>query len=141
MLEAPADHVERPTGDHRPMSSADRLSGSPGGRPPGLAPRRTCLTVPGSSERFLAKAIQANADEVILDLEDSVAPGAKQQARELVTAALDGGWPQQRLLAVRINGAASPWAYRDVIEVAEHSGGRLDAVVLPKVSAPEHVAW
>ena len=114
------------------MSSADR---------PGPAPRRTCLTVPGSSERFLAKAIQTAADEVILDLEDSVAPGAKQQARELVTAALGGGWPGQQLLAVRVNGAVSPWAYRDVIEVAEHSGGRLDAIVLPKVSAPAHVVW
>ena len=117
------------------MSSADRP------RPAGPAPRRTCLTVPGSSERFLAKAVQVAADEVILDLEDSVAPGAKQQARELVTAVLDGGWPEQRLLAVRVNGAVSPWAYRDVIEVAEHSGGRLDAIVLPKVSGPAHVVW
>ena len=97
--------------------------------------------MPGSSERFLAKAREAAADEVILDLEDSVAPGAKQQARELVTAALDGGWAGQRLLAVRVNGAVSPWAYRDVIEVAEHSGGRLDAIVLPKVSGPAHVVW
>ena len=121
MLEAPADRVERPAGDHRLMRSADR-------------PRRTCLTVPGSSERFLAKAMQMAADEVILDLEDSVAPGAKEQARGLVVAALAARWPQRRLLAVRVNGAASPWAYRDVIDVAEHSGGRLDAIVLPKVS-------
>ncbi|HEX9552295.1 MAG TPA: aldolase/citrate lyase family protein, partial [Streptosporangiaceae bacterium] len=56
-------------------------------------PRRTCLTVPGSSERFLAKAVGLAADEVILDLEDSVAPGAKEQARQLVAAALDDGWP------------------------------------------------
>ena len=128
MLEAPADRVERAAGDHRLMRSADR-------------PRRTCLTVPGSSERFLAKARQMAADEIILDLEDSVAPGAKLRARELVAAALDGGWPERRLLAVRVNGAVSPWAYRDVIEVAEHSGGRLDAIVLPKVSGPDHVVW
>ena len=128
MLEAPADRVERPAGHHRFMTSADR-------------PRRTCLTVPGSSERFLAKARDLAADEVILDLEDSVAAGAKQQARGFVAAALDGGWPGQRLLAVRINGATSPWAYRDVIEVAERSGAWLDAIVLPKVSAPAHVIW
>src|ERR1022692_4263563 len=135
MLEAPADHVERPAGDHRLMSSADH----PGGRH--QAPRRTCLTVPGSSERFLAKARQVDADEVILDLEDSVAPGAKQQARDSVAATLDRGWPGRQLLAVRVNGAVSPWAYRDVIEIAEHAGGRLDAIVLPKVSTPAHVVW
>jgi len=59
--------------------------------------------VPGSSERFLAKSVGLAADEVILDLEDSVAPGAKKQARELVGAALGAGWPDQRLMAIRIN--------------------------------------
>lgn len=128
MLEAPADRVERPAGHHQLMTSADR-------------PRRSCLTVPGSSERFLARATELAADEVILDLEDSVAPAAKQQARKLVAAALDGGWPGQRLLAVRINAATSPWAYRDVVEIAERAGAWIDAIVLPKVSAPGHVTW
>ena len=104
-------------------------------------PRRTCLTVPGSSERFLAKAVGLAADEVILDLEDSVAPGAKEQARQLVAAALDDGWPGRSLLAVRINAATSPWAYRDVIEIMERAGARLDAVVLPKVTGPGPVIW
>ncbi len=128
MLEAPADRVERPPGHHRCMTSAAR-------------PRRTCLTVPGSSDRFLAKARTLTADEVILDLEDAVAPSAKDQARTLVAAALEGGWPGQRVLAVRINGVDGPWAYRDVIEIVERSGRWLDAIVLPKVSAPEHVSW
>lgn len=129
------------------MTSADRPRGVPGGRapgPPGPAPRRTCLTVPGSSERFLAKAIGLAADEVILDLEDSVAPGAKKQARELVGAALGADWPRepgQRLLAIRINAVTSPWAYRDVIEIIERAGARLDAVVLPKVTGPGPVVW
>jgi len=104
-------------------------------------PRRTCLTVPGSSERFLAKAVGLAADEMILDLEDSVAPGAKEQARQLVAAALDDGWPGRSLLAVRINAATSPWAYRDVIEIMERAGARLDAVVLPKVTGPGPVIW
>jgi citrate lyase subunit beta / citryl-CoA lyase len=104
-------------------------------------PRRSCLTVPGSSERFLAKAAGLGADEVILDLEDSVAAPAKDQARDLVARAVAGGdWPG-RVLAVRVNDVTSQWAYRDVIEVTERSGGRLDAIVLPKVSAPGHVVW
>ena len=114
------------------------------------APRRSCLTVPGSSERFIAKAssLSANAagsapDEVILDLEDSVAPAAKDHARVLVAAALDDRWrgPGERLIAVRINGATSPWAYRDVIQIVERSGANLDAIVLPKVSGPDQVVW
>ncbi|MGN6792937.1 MAG: HpcH/HpaI aldolase/citrate lyase family protein [Streptosporangiaceae bacterium] len=120
-----------------------------GTEPPGWHARRSCLTVPGSSERFLAKATNLAADEVgpapdevILDLEDSVAPAAKQQARELIAAALDDRWPRDRLIAVRINGATTPWAYRDVTEIIERSGSaRLDAVVLPKVSGPDQIVW
>jgi len=123
---------------------------------PSWQARRSCLTVPGSSERFLAKArnLAASAtsavpagpaasapDEVILDLEDSVAPAAKQQARALVAAALDDRWPRERLVAVRVNGAATPWAYRDVIEIMERAGARLDAIVLPKVSGPDQITW
>ena len=104
-------------------------------------PRRTCLTVPGSSERFLAKAAGVPADEVILDLEDAVAPAAKERARALVADAVAGpDWAEQ-LLAVRVNDATSRWAYRDVIEVVERSGARLDAIVLPKVTSPAHVVW
>src|SRR5690348_7883839 len=98
MLEAPADPVERRARHHRFMTTADRPLEVPEGRPLGPASRRTCLTVPGSSERFLAKAAGLTADEVILDLEDSVAPGAKEQARQLVAAALDDGWPARSLL-------------------------------------------
>jgi citrate lyase subunit beta / citryl-CoA lyase len=104
-------------------------------------PRRTCLTVPGSSERFLDRARTLPADEVILDLEDAVAPAAKNQARKLVAAAIEGGWPGERVLAVRINGVAAQWAHRDVTEVVEQAGRWLDAIVLPKVSGPEHVTW
>ena len=77
--------------------------------------RRTCLSVPASSERFLARARDLAADEVMLDLEDSVAPGAKDDARALAVRALrEGGW-QGRLVAVRVNGVTTPWAYRDVM--------------------------
>lgn len=103
--------------------------------------RRSCLTVPGSSERFLAKASSLAADEVILDLEDSVAPAAKDQARALVAAAAaDGDW-SGRVLAVRVNDATTRWAYRDVIEVTERAGAAVDAIVLPKVTGPDQIAW
>lgn len=103
--------------------------------------RRSCLTVPGSSERFLAKSGSLPADEVILDLEDSVAPGAKDQARAQVAAAAGTGDWTGRVLAVRINDATTRWAYRDVIEVVEQAGPRLDAIVLPKVTGPAQIAW
>ena len=122
------------------VSGASELSG-PNWAGEAGRPRRSCLTVPGSSARFLAKATGLAADEVILDLEDSVAPGAKDGARELVASAVAGGDWTGRVLAVRVNDATSQWAHRDVIAVAERSGGRLDAIVLPKVSAPAHVVW
>jgi citrate lyase subunit beta / citryl-CoA lyase len=103
--------------------------------------RRSCLAVPGSSPRFLAKAQGLAADEVFLDLEDAVAPAAKPDARaNVVTALRTGDWAG-KLMAVRINGAGTPWAYRDVIEVAENAGQQLDVIVLPKVSAPGQVVW
>jgi citrate lyase subunit beta/citryl-CoA lyase len=108
---------------------------------PAQRPRRSCLTVPGSSERFLAKARELRCDEVILDLEDAVAPDAKAAARPSVIAALSsGGWGGQ-LRAVRVNDASTPWAYRDVIDVVEAAGASLDAVVLPKVTGTSHVTW
>jgi citrate lyase subunit beta/citryl-CoA lyase len=106
-----------------------------------LRSRRSCLTVPGSSERFIAKARGLAADEVILDLEDAVAPAAKDQARTLVAAALLAEAWSASTRAVRINGATTQWAYRDVIDVVERSGACIDAIVLPKVSAPAHVVW
>ena len=103
--------------------------------------RRSCLAVPGSSPRFLAKAQGLAADEVFLDLEDAVAPDAKQDARRAVIEALrEGDW-HGKVRAVRINAASTRWAYRDVIEVAEQAGSNLDAIVLPKVSGPPDVIW
>jgi len=107
-------------------------------------PRRSCLTVPGSSERFLAKARGLAADELILDLEDAVAPAAKDAARTLVIEALTAestdAWTAP-LRAVRVNDALSAWAHKDVIEVVERAGANIDAIVLPKVSGPAHVIW
>jgi citrate lyase subunit beta / citryl-CoA lyase len=99
------------------------------------------MSVPASSERFLAKARGLAVDEVMLDLEDSVAPGAKPEARELAVAALkSGGWGG-KLVAVRVNDAATPWAYQDVIAVINGAPGAVDSLILPKVSSPAAVIW
>jgi citrate lyase subunit beta/citryl-CoA lyase len=103
--------------------------------------RRTCLSVPGSSERFLAKARDLAADEVMLDLEDSVAPGEKDGARRNVVRALTAGGFGGKLVAVRINDATTPWAYQDVVEVLTGAPGTVDSLILPKVSSPAHLTW
>jgi citrate lyase subunit beta / citryl-CoA lyase len=158
MLEAPGHRVEQPSRHHQHMTSADSPRAGREDRPVAVITRRTCLTVPGSSERFLAKSASLAADELIFDLEDAVAPAAKRHARSLVTnavsafqqrdevVALPVGPPTALLttgpvLAVRINGALTEWAFRDVIDVVAGAGARLDAIVLPKVSDPAHVAW
>ena len=100
------------------------------------------MSVPASSERFLAKARDLAADEVMLDLEDSVAPAAKDDARRLAVQALAAkeDW-DGRLVAVRINGATTPWAYQDVLAVVTGAPGTVDALVVPKVGSPAAIIW
>jgi citrate lyase subunit beta/citryl-CoA lyase len=99
------------------------------------------MSVPASSERFIAKARGLPVDEVMLDLEDSVAPDEKAAAREHAVAALSAGGWDGKLVAVRVNGATTPWAYRDVIAVTEGAGRAVDSLILPKVSDPAAVIW
>lgn len=102
-------------------------------------PRRTCLSVPGSSAKMIEKAKTLPADEVFLDLEDAVAPDAKAQARTQVAVALaEDGWAGQ-LRGVRVNDWTTPWTYSDVIEVVSTAGAALDLIVLPKVTDVAHV--
>lgn len=106
-------------------------------------PRRTCLSVPGSSQKMIDKAKGLPADQVFLDLEDAVAPAAKAQARSRVAAALAApGWAGQ-LRGVRVNDWTTPWTHADVIEVLAAVGAapeaELDVVVLPKVTDASHV--
>lgn len=90
---------------------------------------------------MLEKARGIEVDCVLLDLEDAVAPSAKAQARSAVADAVAaGGWTAPTV-AVRVNDLSTPHTYRDVIEVVESAGPRLDLVVLPKVQGPEQVAW
>jgi citrate lyase subunit beta / citryl-CoA lyase len=104
-------------------------------------PRRSCLSVPGSSPKMLAKAPSLPADEVFLDLEDSVAPAAKEEARGHVVRALaDGDW-SGRTVVVRINAVSTRWCYRDVIDVVEGAGWRLDCLMIPKVEDAHEVTF
>lgn len=94
---------------------------------------RSELAVPGSSVRMLEKAPGAGADVVFLDLEDAVAPEEKERARENVIEALrELDW-SRCTVSVRINGLETQWCYRDVVEVVERAGDRLDMLLVPKV--------
>src|SRR3954452_5064927 len=101
--------------------------------------RRTCHAVPGSSERFIAKAAGLDADEVFLDLEDAVAPNEKGAARERVIEALRTRDYAGKTVVVRINGTDTPHYYKDLIAVVEQAGEKLDAIMLPKVRTPGDV--
>src|SRR4051794_23396418 len=101
--------------------------------------RRTCHAVPGSNERFIAKAPSLEADEVFLDLEDAVAPAEKDSARERVIEALRTLDFGAKTVVVRVNGTDTPHYYKDLIAVVEQAGKALDAVMLPKVRTPGDV--
>ncbi|MGC1511313.1 MAG: CoA ester lyase [Acidimicrobiales bacterium] len=104
-------------------------------------PRRSCLSVPGSSERFLQKGPTIEADMTFLDLEDSVAPLEKIEARAKVVDAIKNLDWGDRVLCVRVNAWDTKWTYGDVIDVVGNAGDRLDEIMLPKVqSAAEVVA-
>jgi citrate lyase subunit beta / citryl-CoA lyase len=102
-------------------------------------PRRSCLSVPGSSEKMLGKAPNLGADMVFLDLEDAVAPLEKEAARDKVVKAInDLDWGET-VLCVRVNAWDTKWTYRDVIHVVENSSERLDELMLPKVQSAADV--
>jgi citrate lyase subunit beta/citryl-CoA lyase len=102
-------------------------------------PRRSCLSVPGSSDRFLEKAPSVPADMTFLDLEDSVAPLEKEAARSKVVNAIRTLAWDDRVLCVRVNAWDTRYTYGDVIEVVSGAGERLDEVMLPKVQTAAEV--
>lgn len=103
--------------------------------------RRSCLSVPGSSPKFLTKAATLPADEVFFDLEDSVAPLEKEAARGNVVQALKENEYQAPTKVLRINGVYTKWCYRDLIEVVENAGEQLDCIMIPKVETPSDVLF
>ena len=96
-------------------------------------PRRSALYMPGSNPKALAKARELPADVVILDIEDSVAPELKVEARERIVAALKEGGFGKREVLIRVNGVHTPWGEAD-LEAAAAAGP--DGVLLPKVDGP-----
>jgi citrate lyase subunit beta/citryl-CoA lyase len=96
-------------------------------------PRRSVLYVPGSNAKALAKARELPADAIILDLEDSVAPEAKPEARDRIVAVLKEGGFGGREMLIRVNGVHTPWGEAD-LEAAAAAGP--DGVLLPKVDGP-----
>ncbi len=100
---------------------------------------RSELAVPGIQPRFFEKAAASAADVVFLDLEDAVAPDDKEQARRNVIEALnDIDWGE-KTMTVRINGLDTHYMYRDVVDVMEQAGQRLDLIMIPKVGTAADV--
>ena len=95
--------------------------------------------MPGSNPRFLEKAQGLASDQVFLDLEDSVAPLAKEDARDNVVEALNEGDWGGKARVVRVNDWTTHWTYRDVIDVVEGAGANLDCIMLPKVQTADQV--
>jgi len=101
-----------------------------------VRPRRSVLYMPGSNVRAMEKGKGLPADGLILDLEDAVAPDAKQEARTQVVAAVKGGGFGRRELFVRTNAFTTPWGTEDLVAAAATGA---DAVLLPKVDSPDTV--
>jgi citrate lyase subunit beta/citryl-CoA lyase len=101
-----------------------------------IKPLRSVLYMPSSNARALEKAKTIAADAIIFDLEDAVAPDAKEGAREQACAAAGSDDYGNRVLTVRCNGLDTPWGHDD-LTAAARSGAA--AVVIPKVSGPEHL--
>jgi citrate lyase subunit beta/citryl-CoA lyase len=99
-----------------------------------LRPRRSVLYMPGSNARALEKARTLPADCLILDLEDAVAPDAKEVARTQVAAAVKAGGFGLREVFIRINGLDTPWGAADLEAAAQAAP---DVILIPKVSDPE----
>jgi malyl-CoA/(S)-citramalyl-CoA lyase len=103
--------------------------------------QRSELAVPASRPELFGKAVTSDADYVFLDLEDAVAPAEKEGARSHAIAALrDHDWRARgKTISLRINGLDTHYMYRDVVDVIEAAGDRLDTVLIPKVGVPADV--
>lgn len=98
-----------------------------------IRPRRSALYMPGSNARALEKAGTLDVDCLLLDLEDAVAPDAKELARSQVVAAVSAGGYGGREVVIRVNGLETPWGETD-LKAAVEAGP--DAILVPKVNGP-----
>ncbi|WP_170510883.1 L-malyl-CoA/beta-methylmalyl-CoA lyase [Ruegeria arenilitoris] len=102
-------------------------------------PNRCQLFGPGSNTKLFPKMAASAADVINLDLEDSVAPSDKDAARANVIEALNTVDWGNKYMSVRINGLDTPYWYRDVVDLLEQAGDRLDQIMIPKVGCAEDV--
>lgn len=100
--------------------------------------QRSELAVPGSNPAMIDKAADSAADYIFLDVEDAVAPPDKEQARANIIQALnDIDWAAKgKTISVRINGLDTHYMYRDVVDIMEQAGDKLDTFLVPKVGVP-----
>ena len=103
--------------------------------------QRSMLSVPGSRPALFPKAAQSGADQVMIDLEDAVAPDEKETARDAVVAGLtEVDWESGgQSVTVRINDTRTPWMEGDVRAVVTGAGEYIDTLMVPKVTCPEDV--
>ena len=103
--------------------------------------QRSELAVPGSSPQMFEKALNSNADYVFLDLEDAVSLNDKISARENVISALSNfNWREKgKTISVRINSLDTHYMYRDVIDIMEKVGDKVDTILIPKVGSSSDV--
>jgi len=103
--------------------------------------QRSELAVPGSNPEMFEKAANSAADYVFLDLEDAVSPGDKVQARKNIIAGLrDIDWRGKgKTISLRINSLDTHYMYRDVVDVVEQAGDKLDTILIPKVGVAADV--
>ena len=100
---------------------------------------RSELAVPGSQAQMFEKAAKSDVDVIFLDLEDAVAPDEKEQARKNIIAALNGIDWGHKTMSIRINGLDTHYMYRDVVDIVEQAGERLDLIMIPKVGTAADV--
>jgi len=100
---------------------------------------RSELAVPGSQANMFAKAAESDADVIFLDLEDAVAPDEKAQARKNIIVALNEMDWGSKTMSIRINGLDTHYMYRDVVDIVEQAGERLDLIMIPKVGTAADV--
>ena len=103
--------------------------------------QRSELAVPGSSPKMFEKALNSNADYIFLDLEDAVSPNDKISARENIIKALNEiNWREKgKTISVRINSLDTHYMYRDVVDIMEQVGNKVDTILVPKVGTSSDV--
>ncbi|MCK0103952.1 CoA ester lyase [Pseudohalocynthiibacter sp. F2068] len=100
---------------------------------------RSELAIPGSQPQMFEKASKSSVDVIFLDLEDAVAPDEKAQARKNIIKALNEIDWGNKTMSIRINGLDTHYMYRDVVDVVEQAGERLDLIMIPKVGTAADV--